>query len=76
MVVALVVRWADRGRGQDSGRFVSAGMLLSAGVIALHAWRAELGLFLALLLAALVAALLPLPRQPPSVAATAAADQD
>ena len=70
------MRWADRGSGQDSGRFVSAGITVCATVIALDAWLAEIGVGLALVALAVLGALLRVPRQPASVAARAAADQD
>jgi hypothetical protein len=76
VVGALAVRWADRGTGQDAGRFVAAGVTVSAGVIALGAWLGETGVGLALVAAGVVAGVLRVPKQPPSVEARAAADQD
>jgi hypothetical protein len=75
-VGALAVRWADRGGGQDAGRFVAAGLTICALVIGLASWRGELGFGIALLALATLAALLPVPRQRASARARAADDQD
>jgi hypothetical protein len=76
LVGALAVRWADRGTGQDAGRFVAVGLTVSAGVIVLGAWLGEAGVGLALVVAGAVLAMLRIPRQSPSVEARVAVDQD
>jgi hypothetical protein len=73
---ALAARWADRGSGQDAGRFVTAGMTISVVVIALAVWRGEAGVGLALVALAALARLLPVPRRPASVETRTAEDQD
>jgi hypothetical protein len=76
VVGAVAVRWADRGTGQDAGRFVAVGLTVSAGVISLGAWLGEAGVGLALVGAGVFAGLLRVPKQPPSIQARATADQD
>jgi hypothetical protein len=76
VVAALTVRWADRGTGQDSGRFISAGLLISAMIIGAAAWLGEIGVAVALGLSGAIVGTFPVRRQVAAVAVRVAEDQD